>query len=481
MIRLNLMRNQFGGSASASKPNLDNDLLFDSQEGFPVRRNRKPLWFALAACLVAGAGVGGWFLLKKQGADVPPATREGTSTQAVPPQTPPKAAIPHDSGVTKNVKTESVKPVAVDPAIAAAARAESLRVVEKARKDSIVLSKASAVDQKAAHAKARKDSIEAAAVRRTDSLAQARKQHEEALAQAKKHREDSLAQARKQHEEVLAQAKKQHEETLAQAKKHREDSVAQAKSLKEREKVDAAQAKIAHVQNLSPGIAPAVTAPPLAGGVLDLVLGEARSTAKSASATPTRFEDLAPTGRIAYQRFAFEQILNKLRQVTPANGIGFSRVRVLSPGVLVADGEAQSATILGQLMQGLAAQSLVDTSSTLGANGRFRIAARLPFSASVASEAAFSKDFPADIQRASDLASAQGIELAKPGTSAVTAFPPFRRAGWKLSGTGSWEGCSKWIASLGGVGSPIGFTSVELVSGPDGRLKIVASAIAYGK
>ena len=451
MIRLNLMRNQFGSNEGAPPAPSRLDLEFDSQESFGVHKNRKPLWFALAAVLVGAAGFAGWKLSQQPAIEVPPATnQEAAATTA--PETPP---ITTDSVATVQ---DTATPVPVDPALAAAARAESLRVVEKARKDSLVLAKASAEEIKAAQAKARKDSIAAATAARADSIKQAKVRREEALAQAKARREDSIK--------------------LAKAR--REDSLAQAKARKEREKA-ALASEVPRERAPSQGFAPAVTAPPLAGGVLDFVLGEARGTSTVAEAVPTRFEDLTPTGRIAYQRFAFEQILNKLRQVTPGNGIGYSRVRLYSPGILVVDGEAQSDAVLSSLVQGLAAQSMMDTSSSLDNSGRFKITARLPFSASAAASAALSANFSEDIVRGVDLASAQGLEFGKAGTAKITQQIPFRRASWRLSGTGTWDGCTKWIASLGSVGSSLGFTSLELASGPDGRLKVIATPIAYGK
>jgi len=452
VIRLNLMRNQFGGAPTTTFDPSHLNLEFDSQESFAVRRSRKPLWFALAAVAAVAAGVGTWYVSQKDAVEVPPATTQTASTPATQPPEPAQASPASDSPAVAQATAapkDTVQAAPVDPALAAAARAESLRVVEKARKDSIALAKASVAEQKAAQAKARKDSIAAAAAHRADSLKL-----------AKQRRDDSLAQA----------------------KLRKQDSLAQAKARLEREKAAETQQAVAPERVAPAGIAPAVTAPALAGGVLDFVLGEARGSSGAASGVvPNRFEDLTPTGRVAYQRFAFEQILNKLRQVTPANGVGFSKVRLLSPGILVVDGETQSASILSQLMQGLAAQSLVDTSSSLGANGRFRLTARLPFSSSAAASSALATSYSADILRAIDLASAQGMELGKPSAPQMTSPAPFRRAAWKLSGTGTWDGCTKWIASLGGVGSPVGFTSLELASGPDGRLKIQVSAIAYGK
>lgn len=415
MIRLNLMRNQFGEARKAGAQPSPDLLDFDSQESFATHTSRKPLWFALAACLVAGLGAGGWWFYKSTRVpEIPPASVDSAR--------PPAVAAPAPEPVAAPVaKTDSVKAAPVDPALAAAARAESLKVAEAARKDSIAASKA----------------------RRDDSVKLARQQ-----------REDSIARAKA--------------------------SALAAKEAKGREAKNAA-GRVSELPRSTPsGVAPAVTAPPLAGGVLDLVLGEARAKSSAVAVASNRFEDLSPTARVAYQRFAFEQILNKLRQVTPGNGIGFTRVQLLSPGILLVDGEAGTPAVLQQLMQGLAAQSMLDTSSSRGANGRFRITARLPFSAAAAAAAPLATSFASDAQRLLDMASAQGLVLSK-SAPRTTDASSLRRASWKLSGTGTWDGCTRWIASLGGAGSPFGFTSLDLISGPDGRLRIQATTIAYGK
>lgn len=446
MIRLNLMRNQFGGapSAKASREPSPYDLDFDSQENFAVRTNRKPLWFALAAGLVVLLGGGIWWYTNGRSEQLIPGSSveraESTAVAAARVDSPATAPVPVDS--PRVVASDSVKPVPADPALAAAARAESLKVAQQARKDSTAL----------------------ASARRSDSLKAAKQRKEDSTKLAKQRREDSLKLAKQRKEDSVAKAK-------AQALAEREAKASQAKQ---------AAAK-AVVPSASPSrVVPAVIAPPLAGGVLDLVLGEARSSVASAASSARRFEDLAPTGRVAYQRFAFEQILNKLRQVTPGNGIGFTSVKILSPGILVVHGETGTPAVLDELTRGLAAQSMLDTSSSLGANGRFRVTARLPFSVSAAADAPLASSFVTDLQKVIDLASAQGIDLSK-SASQTTSAGTLRRASWKLSGTGTWDGCSRWIASMGGIGSPYGFTSLELSSGPDGRLRLVATAIAYGK
>lgn len=457
MIRLNLMRNQFGGSSSkASREPSPFDLEFDSQENFAVRSNRKPLWIALAACLVALLGGGiWWFTTNRTEQLIPGSSAERAESTAVaatsPSDTPALAPTPLDT--PKAVVADTVQPKPADPALAAAARAESLKVAEQARKDSV----ATATNRK-------NDSLKSAKQRREDSLKLAKQRKEDSIKTAKQRREDSVKIAKQRKEDSTARAKAQ------------EIADRDAKALAAKQAASKPAVPPAAVSRVSP----AVTAPPLAGGVLDLVLGEARSSVASASSAAKRFEDLAPTARVAYQRFAFEQILNKLRQVTPGNGIGFTRVKILSPGILVVDGETGTPAVLDELTRGLAAQSLVDTTSSTGPNGRFRVTARLPFSVAATADAPLAASFVTDLQKVIDLSTAQGLELSK-SASQTTNAGSLRRASWKLSGTGTWDGCSRWIASMGGVGSPYGFTSLELSSGPDGRLRLVATAIAYGK
>lgn len=461
MIRLNLLRNTFGTSTSRAPAPESLDLDFDSQESFAVHRSRKPLWLSLAAGLVVAGGLGAWWMTRQDTVDVPPATsQEAAIPAATKPAEPDPAKAPAPA-------TDSVKPAPavppLDPAVAAAAKAESLKVAAQARQDSLKLAKASEAERKAAAAKARQDSIAQAKL---------------AKAEAEKARKEALAAAAARRADSVKAFKQRREDSIQLARQRKADSIAQAKEAAARAREVASRPT---APSLPVRVAPAVTAPPLAGGVVDLVLGEARQKAGAVSATPSRFEDLIPTARVAYQRFAFEQILAKLRQVTPANGVGYSHVRIHSPGILVVDGEVQSPAILAELVRGLSAQSMVDTSSTLESSGRFRVVARLPFSASAAAAAPLSSNWATDAQRALDLAAAQGLVFGKAPAAAVKPSAPFRRATWKLSGKGSWDGCSRWIASLGASGSPLGFTSLELLSGPDATLKIHASVIAYGK
>ncbi|MCB9496580.1 MAG: hypothetical protein H6686_06810 [Fibrobacteria bacterium] len=465
MIRINLLRNQFGSTVGIRPAPSHLDLDFDSQESFAVQgRSRKPLWIALAAGVVVAAGVGAWFALDPMGEETVPPASAHTSTPL---------PVAKDSAKSVVAPDSTPKPAAV--ALSKEDSAKLAAQAKKAREDSLKLAKASAAEQKLALEKARKDSIASAKARIADSIAQAKASAAERKLAMEKARKDSIAAAK----EAAVREK-------AAAAQRRQDSLAAVRERAQREKqaaADAAAAKsrAASVTASVPAVrAPAVVAPPLAGGVVNLVLTEAKSAAGK-SIVASRFEDLIPTGRIAYQRFAFEQILNKLRQVTPGNGIGFSRVRVLSPGVLVLEGEAQSAAVLADLARGLTAQSLLDTSSSLSSDGRFLLTARLPFSASAVASASLSQDFSKDLQKGLDLASSQGIDFSRPGSARTSDTRPFRRAAWKLSGTGSWEGVSRWMGTLAASGSALGFTALELTAGPDGKIKIAATAIAYGK
>jgi len=56
-----------------------------------------------------------------------------------------------------------------------------------------------------------------------------------------------------------------------------------------------------------------------------------------------------------------------------------------------------------------------------------------------------------------------------------------RRATWKIAGTGAWDAIDKWIASLQSTDCPLGFTTLALAAGPDGKLRIEGQLISYGK
>lgn len=226
-------------------------------------------------------------------------------------------------------------------------------------------------------------------------------------------------------------------------------------------------------------IQPAVVAPALAGGVVDLVLGESKTKAGAVPA-PTRFEDLPALSRLSYQRFAFERILAVVRQVAPPD-LRFNSIRLLSPGIVTIQGSAKDDAILTSFVQGLVAQSLMDTSVVRKPNGQFALVARLPFNASFGGNDGVADEFAKTLSQARDLASTQGLELSKTAAPRVQNIAGMKRAQWKLSGVGGWESVSKWISALQSMQCPIGFTSLKLSSGPDGKLRMDADAISYGK
>jgi len=242
------------------------------------------------------------------------------------------------------------------------------------------------------------------------------------------------------------------------------------------EPVEAPKPAPAPPQTIS--VQPSVVAPALAGGVVDLVLGESKSKANAPA--PSRFEDLSALSRLAYQRFAFERILSVVRQVAQPN-LRFHSIRILSPGVLSIQGSAKDSGVIQAFVQGLLAQSLVDTSLVRKPNGQFALVARLPYSASFGDAEAASEDFQQTINQVRDLSASQGLDLTKPAAPKTQALAGMRRAQWKLSGNGSWDAVTKWISALQAVKSPVGFTSLKLTSGPDGKLRLEADAISYGK
>lgn len=226
-----------------------------------------------------------------------------------------------------------------------------------------------------------------------------------------------------------------------------------------------------------PSVTPRVVAPALAGGVVAQVIAESQSKGAAAPA-PTRFEDLSPLARLSYQRFAFERILAVIRQVAPA-GVKFTRIRLYSPGLVVIQGSSAEAEGLTKLIQGLLAQSLVDTALKTGTGGQFALAARLPFSSSSVSNGKAGKDFASTLTQARDLAQTGGLTLASPKAPAIQTFGTLKRASWKLSGAGPWESIGKWFAAMQSMDLPVGFTSASLSAGVDGTLKLEADAISY--
>jgi hypothetical protein len=133
------------------------------------------------------------------------------------------------------------------------------------------------------------------------------------------------------------------------------------------------------------------------------------------------------------------------------------------------------------LIQGLLAQSLVDTSLKTGINGQFALVARLPFSASFAAAKGTSDDFAKTLLQARDLAKSQNLEIAAPKAPAIQNLSGRKRAAWKLNGTGAWDSVDKWLSALLSTDCPIGLNSLILASGPDGKLRLEAEAISYSR
>lgn len=259
------------------------------------------------------------------------------------------------------------------------------------------------------------------------------------------------------------------------------DSVKQALAKKPEPKKPEPKVETKTAENVPPPppptVTPRVVAPALAGGVVAQVLTESQTKGTSAPA-PTRFEELSPLARLSYQRFAFERILAVIRQVAPA-GVKFTRIRLYSPGLVVIQGSSAEAEGLNTLIKGLLAQSLVDTALKTGTGGQFAIAARLPFSASSATNGKSGKDFNSTLTQARDLAQTGGLTLTAPKAPSIQTFGSIKRASWKLTGAGPWESIGKWFAALQSMDLPVGFTSASLSAGADGTLKLEADAISY--
>lgn len=212
---------------------------------------------------------------------------------------------------------------------------------------------------------------------------------------------------------------------------------------------------------------------------MNQVLNEA-TTSASSSTTPTRFEELAAPARLSYQKFAFERILSVVRQVS-APSIRFSRIRLYSPGVVVLQGSTTDSTAVRALIQGLLAQSLVDTSLKTGTKGQFALVARLPFSASFTAGKGSSQDFTKTLLQARDLAKSQNLEIGAPRAPSIRSLFGNKRATWKLTGTGAWDSVDKWLSAMQATDCPLGLTTLALASGPDGKLRLEAEAISYSR
>lgn len=223
---------------------------------------------------------------------------------------------------------------------------------------------------------------------------------------------------------------------------------------------------------------PSVKAPALSGNALSEILAQAKPASASKD-KPNRFDALTPSGRTAYQKFAFERILAILRQVTPADGVGFSKVRIASPGLLSIQGTATKPDALAAFQRGLAAQSLADTSTATGKDAAFAVVARLPFNPSFGGLAVPATDVRKALQQALDLAAPQGLAL-KASAARTETVGGSKRTSWTLSGQGGWDGISAWLAALQSASSPIGFTDLVITAGDKGKLQVTATAVCYG-
>lgn len=229
----------------------------------------------------------------------------------------------------------------------------------------------------------------------------------------------------------------------------------------------------------APAVAgPAVRATPLPANSLADVLSKSHVSAVSGE-KPNRFDALTPAGRTAYQKFAFQRILAILRQITPADGLGFSKVRLASPGLISIQGVATKADALVAFQKGLAAQSLADTSTATGKDATFAVVARLPFNPSFGGTAVPATDVRKALQQAVDLAAPQGLALkASAGRSETVAGT--KRTSWTLTGQGGWDAISGWMAGLQSAASPIGFTELVITAGDKGKLQVTVTAVCYG-
>jgi len=223
---------------------------------------------------------------------------------------------------------------------------------------------------------------------------------------------------------------------------------------------------------------PSVRAAPLPANSLADVLSKSHVSAVSGE-KPNRFDALTPAGRTAYQKFAFQRILAILRQITPADGLGFSKVRLASPGLISIQGTATKADALVAFQKGLAAQSLADTSTATGKDATFAVVARLPFNPSFGGMAVPATDVRKALQQAVDLAAPQGLALkASAGRSETVAGA--KRTSWTLTGQGGWDAISGWMAGLQSAASPIGFTELVITAGDKGKLQVTVTAVCYG-
>ena len=73
------------------------------------------------------------------------------------------------------------------------------------------------------------------------------------------------------------------------------------------------------------------------------------------------------------------------------------------------------------------------------------------------------------------------MEITAPKSPSIQKLGTVQRASWKVAGTGAWDSIDRWLAALQSLNSPLGFTSLALASGPDGKLRLEAEAISYSR
>jgi len=224
-------------------------------------------------------------------------------------------------------------------------------------------------------------------------------------------------------------------------------------------------------------VGPSVHAPALSPSALAEVLAQAKPHV--AAEKPNRFDALSPSGRTAYQKFAFQRILSILRQVTPADGVGFSTVRIKSPGLLSIQGVASKSDAFKAFQQGLTAQSLADLAAASGKGNSFALVARLPFNPSFGGSAASGSDARKSLQQGLDLAASKGLTLKSAGEH-VSTIGGAKRTSWVLKGQGGWDAVDAWLTGLQSMANPLGFTELSIAAGDKGKLQVTATVVCYG-
>ena len=224
-------------------------------------------------------------------------------------------------------------------------------------------------------------------------------------------------------------------------------------------------------------VGPSVHAPALSSSALAEVLAQAKPHV--ATEKPNRFDALSPSGRTAYQKFAFQRILSILRQVTPADGVGFSTVRIKSPGLLSIQGVTSKSDAFNTFQQGLTAQSLADLATASGKGNSFALVARLPFNPSFGGSAASGSDARKSLQQGLDLAASKGLTLKSAGEH-VSTIGGAKRTSWVLKGQGGWDAVDAWLTGLQSMANPLGFTELSIAAGDKGKLQVTATVVCYG-